>query len=76
MSTTYDESELGHTIASTRRFSAFIKKYWVAFQDRRQRKRLQAALHGLSDYELQDIGIARDQIEYVASNPSIDPRGI
>jgi uncharacterized protein YjiS (DUF1127 family) len=30
----------------------------------------------LNDFELQDIGITRGEIDYVASNRSIDPRGI
>jgi uncharacterized protein YjiS (DUF1127 family) len=30
----------------------------------------------LSDRELMDIGISRGEIDYVASNPGIDPRGI
>jgi uncharacterized protein YjiS (DUF1127 family) len=76
MNTTYGETKLGQTIASTRHFSTFIKKYWDAFQERRERERLRAALYGLRDRELKDIGIVRDQIEYVASNRSIDPRGI
>jgi hypothetical protein len=37
-------------------------------------QKLRAALFGLSDRELMDIGIARDEIDYVASHRSIDPR--
>ena len=76
MSTTYGATGLGQTAASTRRVSSFFKRYWGAFQERRERERLRSALYSLSDWELKDIGIARDQIEYVASNRSIDPRGI
>jgi uncharacterized protein YjiS (DUF1127 family) len=36
---------------------------------------LRAVLYGLNDWELQDIGIARGEIEYVASNRGIEPRG-
>lgn len=39
----------------------------------RKRGRMQAELDGLSDRELLDIGIARGEIDYVASN-RIDPR--
>jgi uncharacterized protein YjiS (DUF1127 family) len=67
---------LGQTAVSTRRVSSFYKRYWGAFQERREHERLRAALYGLSDWELKDIGIARDQIDYVASNRGIDPRGI
>ena len=75
MSTTYGATGLGQTAASTWRFSSFFKRYWDAFQERREHERLRAALYGLSDWELKDIGIARDQIDYVASNRGIDPRG-
>ena len=74
MSTTYGAKGLGHTAASTRRVSSFFKRCWGAFQQRRKRQRLQAC--DLSDRELMDIGIARDEIDYVASNRGIDPRGI
>jgi len=80
MSTTYGATGLGQTAASTRRVSSFFKRYWGAFQEqrkeRRKRQRERAELYRLNDWELKDIGIARDQIEYVALNRSIDPRGI
>jgi uncharacterized protein YjiS (DUF1127 family) len=55
---------------------AFSRDIGMRFQERRERERLRAVLYGLSDWELKDIGIARDQIDYVASNRGIDPRGI
>ena len=76
MSTTYDETGLGQTATSTRRVSSFFKSYWDAFQERRQRQRLRASLSDLSDRELMDIGTTRGEIDYVASNRVIDPRGI
>ena len=76
MSTTYGATGLGQTAVSTRRVSSFFKRYWGAFQERRKRQRLRAVLYGLSDWQLKDIGIARDQIDYVASKRGIDPRGI
>ena len=33
-------------------------------------------LNDLSDRELTDIGIARGEIDYIAANRSIDPRGV
>jgi uncharacterized protein YjiS (DUF1127 family) len=33
-------------------------------------------LYDLTDWELEDIGIARGEIDYVASNRGIDSRGI
>ena len=80
MSTTYGATGLGQTAASTRRVSSFFKRYWDAFQarrkERRKRQRERAELYRLNDWELKDIAIARDQIDYVASNRGIDPRGI
>ena len=76
MSTTYGATGLGQTAASTRRVSSFFRRYWAAFQEQRERDRLRAVLYSMKDWELQDIGIARGEIDYVASNRSIDPRGI
>jgi uncharacterized protein YjiS (DUF1127 family) len=47
-----------------------------ALQERRKREKVRAALYGLNGRDLHDIGIAHGEIEYVASNPDIDPRGI
>jgi uncharacterized protein YjiS (DUF1127 family) len=76
MSTAYNAAGLGQTTASTRRVYSFLRSYWEAFQERRKRQRLRADLSCLNDFELQDIGITRGEIDYVASNRSIDPRGI
>jgi uncharacterized protein YjiS (DUF1127 family) len=73
MSTTYGATGLSHTAASTRRVSSFFKRYWGVFQERHQRQRLRATL---CDRELLDIGTTRGEIDYVASNRAIDPRGI
>lgn len=76
MSTTYGATGPGQTAASTRRAFRFFKRYWGAFQQRRKRQRLRATLYDLSDRELMDIGTTRGEIDYVASNRGIDPRGI
>jgi uncharacterized protein YjiS (DUF1127 family) len=76
MSATYGATGLGQTSASTRRVSSLFKRYWGAFQERRKRERLRADLSYLNDLELKDIGITRGEIDYVASNRTIDPRGI
>ena len=76
MSTTYGETGLGQTAASTRLASSFFKKCWGAFQERRKRQRLIANLCDLSDRELMDIGTTRSEIDYVASHRGGDPRGI
>ena len=76
MSTTFGATGLGQTAASMQRVSRFFKKYWGPLQERRKRERLRATLCDLSDRELMDIGTTRGEIDYVASNRSIDPRGI
>jgi uncharacterized protein YjiS (DUF1127 family) len=76
MSSIFDALGLGHSAARTHRLSSFFMGYWDAFQERRQRERLRAALSDLSDRELMDIGTTRGEIDYVASNRDIDPRGI
>jgi uncharacterized protein YjiS (DUF1127 family) len=76
MSTAYNAAGLGQTTASTRRVYSFLRSHWEAFQERRKRQRLRADLSCLNDFELQDIGISRGEIDYVASNCSTDPRGI
>src|SRR2546429_9822321 len=76
MSTTYGATGLGQTAVSTRRVSSLFRTYWGAFQQRHERQRLRTALCDLSDRELMDIGTTRGEIDYVASNRGIDPRGI
>ncbi|MGY2901313.1 DUF1127 domain-containing protein [Bradyrhizobium sp. URHC0002] len=75
MNTARSAVGMGQAPASTRGFSSSIRCYWDAFQERRKFKKLQSDLNGLSDRELGDIGIARGEIDYVAANRSIDPRG-
>ena len=76
MSTTYGAAGLGQTAASTRRVSSAFQNFWGAFQEWRKWERLRADFCNLSDRELMDIGITRGEIDYVASNRFIDPRGI
>jgi len=76
VSTTYGATGLGQSAVSTRRVSRFFMTCWSAFQERRKRQRLIANLCDLSDRELMDIGTTRGEINYVASNRDIDPRGI
>ena len=76
MSTTYGATGLGQIAALAYRVSSFFKRCRNAFQERRERHRLRATLSDLSDRELMDIGTTRGEIDYVASNRSVDPRGI
>jgi len=65
----------GQPSVSTRQGLGFIRGCWNAFQERRRRAKVRAALYGLNGRDLHDIGIAHGDIEYVAANPDIDPRG-
>ena len=75
MNTARSAIGLGQAPASTRGFSSSIRSHWDAFQEWRKYKKLQSDLNGLTDGELRDIGIARGEIDHVAANRSIDPRG-
>ena len=49
-----------------------LKRYWRAFQERRQYQSLRAGLACLSDRELMDIGLTRDEIDYITPQRAID----
>ena len=66
----------GQPAASTRQVPGFIRRCRNALQERRKREKVRAALYGLNGCDLEDIGIAHGDIEYVATHPDIDPRGI
>ena len=76
MSIIHAEAFLRQSAAPRQQVSNIFRRYWVAFQDRRNRRRLQIALCNLSDRELIDIGTTRGEIDYVASHRDVDPRGI
>ena len=75
MSTIRETTELGPVTARRQVYSP-LETYWNAFQEWRKRQRLRATLCDLSDRELMDIGTTRGEIDYVAFNRGIDPRGI
>ena len=56
------------TIASMRFLASSFARTWDAFQARRKRERLRAALFNLSEREFQDIGITRGEIDYAVSS--------
>ncbi len=76
MNTARSAVGLGQAPASTQGLSNSIRSYWDACQEWRKYKRLQSDLNDLTDGELCDIGIARGEIDYVASHRSVDPRGV
>jgi uncharacterized protein YjiS (DUF1127 family) len=76
MSTTCNTTGLTQPNASTQRVSSLFVYCLEAFQEWRKRGRLRAELYGMNDRDLVDIGITRGEIEYFASNRSIDPSGV
>ena len=67
-----EKDAAGLTATSTRSVLSLLKRYWRAFQERRQHLSLRASLQELSDRELMDIGMTRDEIDYMASHRAID----
>ena len=70
-----EKDAAGLTAASTRSLSSLLKRYWCAFQERRQRQWLRDSLQELSDRELRDIGVTREEIGYIARHRAIDTLG-
>ncbi|OKO82102.1 hypothetical protein AC629_24635 [Bradyrhizobium sp. NAS80.1] len=75
MSSTYDTIGLPRTVAPVRTIG-FFERFRVVFRKWREHRKVHATLSGLSDWELQDIGTTRSEIDYVASHRDTDPRGI
>ena len=67
-----EKNTAGPTAASTRGVSSLLKRFWRAILERRQRRSLRGSLHDLSDRELMDIGVTRDQIDSIAPHRAID----
>ena len=57
---------------SARSVLSLLKRYWLAFQERRKRQRSRATLHDLSDRELMDIGVTRAEIDCIAAYRAFD----
>ena len=67
-----EKDAAGPPAASTRSVLSLLKGYWRAFQEWRQRRRLRAGLHDLSDRQLMDIGVTRAEIDCIAAHRAID----
>jgi uncharacterized protein YjiS (DUF1127 family) len=72
VSTIHGTAEFGPATARRQYYSP-LEAYWDAFCEWRKRERRRTQLCRLTDVELMDIGITRGEIDYVASNPTIDP---
>lgn len=75
MATTYNASTSRQTFAPLRLGLSFFGDRFAALLEWYGRREIRGRLLSLSDRELHDIGISRGEIDYVASNPDIDPRG-
>jgi len=62
----------GRPAALTRRVVSLLRRYWLWFQERRRRQSLRASLHHLSDRELMDIGVMREEIDYITAHGALD----
>lgn len=67
-----EKEATGRLAASTRSILSSLKRYWRAFQERRQRERLRVSLHDLTDRDLMDIGLTRGDIEYIVAQRAIE----
>jgi uncharacterized protein YjiS (DUF1127 family) len=67
-----EKEAAGPPAASTRSFLSLLKRYWRAFQERRQRERLRVSLHQLSDRELMDIGLTPGDIDSIFAHRAFE----
>jgi uncharacterized protein YjiS (DUF1127 family) len=67
-----EKEAAGPPVASRRNILSLLKRYWRAFQERRQRGRLRVSLHELSDRELMDIGLTPGDIDYIVTHRTIE----
>ncbi|HEV2155480.1 DUF1127 domain-containing protein [Bradyrhizobium sp.] len=76
MATTYDVSSPRQTFVPVRPGLGPLANCYAALREWRERRRLRARLSELSDMALHDIGISRGEIDYIAANRDVDPRGV
>lgn len=62
----------GPTAVSTRSVLSLLKRCWLAHRERRQRQGLRSSLLDLSDKELMDIGLTRDEVDCIAPQRAIE----
>ena len=67
-----ERDSAGAPAGSTQGVLSLLKRYWRAFQERRQRQSLRATLHDLSDRELMDMGLTRGEIDYITAQGAIE----
>jgi uncharacterized protein YjiS (DUF1127 family) len=75
MSTIYVTTGFGQITTPMRRALGLFEKCLSVLCEWQQRNALRGAMYHLGDRELQDMGTARGEIEYVARSRFVDPRG-
>ena len=66
-----ENNAAGPTAVPMRNVLGLLKRYWQAF-GAWQCRRSQTPLHDLSDRELMDIGVTREEIDHIAPQRAID----
>jgi uncharacterized protein YjiS (DUF1127 family) len=69
MTTIYVVTDLGQTASPMQRAFRFFRRCWRMIREWQQRHALRGAMYSLSDWELQDIGTTRGEIEHLARSP-------
>jgi uncharacterized protein YjiS (DUF1127 family) len=67
-----EKEAAGRLAASMRSILSSLKSYWRVFQERRKRERLRVSLHHLTERELADIGLTRNDIDYIVVHRAIE----
>ena len=67
-----EKEAAGRLAASMQSILSSLKSYWRVFQERRQRERLRVSLHHLTERELMDIGLTRNDIDHIVAHRAIE----
>ena len=62
----------GLALTPTLSLASLLRRYWLAYLERRYRHSVRVALRDLSDRELMDIGLTRAEIDYITGRRAID----
>jgi uncharacterized protein YjiS (DUF1127 family) len=66
-----EQNAVGLAAGPTRNVPGLLKRYWHAFREW-QRRPSRTNLHDLNDRALMDIGVTREEIDYIAPQRAID----
>jgi uncharacterized protein YjiS (DUF1127 family) len=67
-----EEATAGPPVVSTRNILRWLKEYWRALRERRQRNRLRLGLRDLNDRQLMDIGLTQGDIDCIAAHRAFE----